>query len=278
MTKRLLGGNHKKITISGAPEKLVAKRPIPMFSFAAKARPLNALYVGPVFLSGDCQDSGDFFQPPWLFIAAIFGVCFNVIDMFKVFSSKKKREGYVYLLLAAICLTILAPFFELKKLLDTRFWMHPVIKPLLASSSLQSPVRVIVKGNKDDPICHNLRAFLKRIGHGVAEEHASYESSDDGDLRLVDNHITVLVIDSIAARDKYFLGEEAHLGKIMQNSVVVYSGKDNPFGDGTKIASKLMRYLVLSKGECKDTLAENVFSGIAIRAVKYLHHGHEELV
>jgi len=268
----------QKITISGAPERLVAKRPIPMFSFNTKARPRTAIYIGPCFISGDCADAGSSFTPPWLFIAALFAVGFNFIDIFRTLHSKKKREPYVYVLLAAICLTILAPFFELKKLVDTRFWMHPVIKPLLASGSLKTPIRVIVKGNKEDPICQNLRSFLTSIGHGVADEHKEYELSDGSDLRLIDNHITVLVIDSIAARDKYFLDDEAHLGKIMQNSVVVYSGSDNPFGDGTKIASQLMRYLVLSKGECKETLAENIFSGIAIRAVKYLHHGHEELV
>jgi len=268
----------QQITISGAPDKVLAKRPIPMFSLAWKPRPLNSLFVGPLFIKGDCQDSGSSFLPPWLFVAALFGVGFNFIDIFRTLASKKKREPYVYVLLAAICLTILAPFFELKKLVDTRFWMHPILKPLLSSSSLKEPIKVIVKGSTTDPICQNLRNFLKRMGHGVADEYLGYQNSEDGRLELIDNHITVLVMDSIASRNKYLAGDEAHLGKIMQNSVVVYSGNDNPFDDKSEIASMLMRYLVLSKNECKDTLAENVFSGIAIREVKYLHHGHEQLV
>jgi len=208
-----------------------------------------------------------------------FGVGFNFLDIFRTLNNKtKKRQSFVYFWLAAVCLLTLAPFFELKKLLDTRYWMHPVLKPLLASASLEAPIKAIVKGNPQDPMVINLRNFLTLIGHECHKDHVEYQNNDSGELRLIDDHITLLIIDSKESRDKYLGGEEQQLGKIMQNSVVVYSGADNPFGDGTPIASKLMRYLVLTKNDCKDGLAEQIFSGIAIRAVKYLHHGHEQLV
>jgi len=268
----------QQITISGAPEQLLAKKPIPMFSLAWKRRPLTALYVGPLYISGDCLDQGKSFLPPWLFILWLFGVGFNFLDIFRTLhNTKKKRAGWVYVWLACIVLLIIAPVFAIKQLLDTRYWMHPVLKPLLASASLQAPIRVIVKGNKDDPICRNLRNFVHSIGHGCAPEYVEYQDSDTPELKLMKDHITVLVIDSVATRDRWLAADEAQLGEIMQNSVVVYSNTDNPFGDGTPIAQKLMRYLVLSRNDCKDTLAENIFSGIAIRAVKYLHHGHEKL-
>jgi len=251
---------------------------IPKWSFNWKFRMGRSVHVGPIFIAGNCMDSGASFLPPWLFVAALFAVVFNFIDIFNTLHSKVPREGYVYLLLAAICCATLAPFFSAKTLLDTRFWMHPIIKPLLATASLQTPIRIIVKGNNEDPIVINLRNFIKRIGHAPLEEHLEYERSDKGELHLIGSHITVLVIDSIASRDKYLNGEEQAFGNIMQNSVVVYSGADNPFGDGTEVASQLMRYLVLTKGECKDSLAKSIFSGIAIRAVKYLHHGSEHLV
>jgi len=158
--------------------------------------------------------------------------------------------------------------------------MHPILKPLLASRSLDPPVKVVVKGSTNDPICQNLRLFLKDIGHGVANNSAAqeYENNDDGELKLVDNHITVLVLDSIPSRDKYLNKDEHKLAKILQNSIVVYSGPENPFADGSKVGNLLGGYLVLTMKDCGLTLADNILSGVAVRTVKYLHHGHEELV
>jgi len=282
------------ITISGAPERVVAKAPIPMFNLNIfRTRPRGSLYVGPIFISGDCKDVGSAFTPPWLLLMAIAGVGFNFIDMFSTFSKSKKndtkKQPYVYIVLAAICLTILAPFFELKKLIDTRHWMHPILKPLLASTSLQNRIRVLVKGSSTDPVVNNLREFFSLIGHGtdgrglhdqdalIEAKVREYELLEDGELSLIDNHITVLVLSSIEERDKYLNKDESKLAKILQNSVVVYTGTKNPFGDGTKVGTLLMGYLVLTQADCGMTMADNILSGVAVRTVKYLHHGHEEL-
>jgi len=262
---------------------------------------VNALYVGPLFLAGDCTESGTYFLPPWLLILATFAVGFNFIDIYRTLKSPQKRLGYVYVLLGAIACICLAPFFELKKLLNTRYWMHEVFKPLLASRALKEEMkkapkkesvvatgakeehridqlRVIVKGSAQDRVCANLRSFLKSIGHGVDEQYDEYEKAEDGKLELKENHITVLVIGSIEARNKWLGGDEQALGLLMQNSIVVYSGDDNPFGDGTAVAQILMKYMVLTKGACAQNLAKDIFSSIAVRVVKYLHHGHEQLV
>jgi len=298
--KAYLWWKSQQITISGAPERVLSRSPIPMFSLnLARSRPVNALYVGPLFLAGDCTESGTYFLPPWLLLLATFAVGFNFIDIYRTLKSPQKRLGYVYVLLGAIACICLAPFFELKKLLNTRYWMHEVFKPLLASRALKEDMknapkretvsatkeehridqlRVIVKGSADDRVCANLRQFLSSIGHGVDDQYAEYEKAEDGKLELKENHITVLVIGSIEARNKWLGGDDQALGLLMQNSIVVYSGDDNPFSDGTEVAQTLMRYMVLTKDACKQNLAKDIFSSIAVRVVKYLHHGHEQLV
>jgi len=284
----------QQITISGAPERVLAKAPIPMFSLNCfKRRPKDAIYVGPIFIAGDCKDSGSAFTPPWLLLMALGGIAFNFIDIFSSFSKSKKndtqKQPYVYLVLAAICLTILAPFFEVKKLIDTRFWMHPILKPLLASTSLKHRIRVIVKGKSDDPVCNNLRNFFTLIGHGTDDRglHGEdavkeakvreYELSDDGELSLLDNHVTVIVLADLKERDKYLDKDADKLAKILQNSVIAYSGSENPFGDGSKVGNFISGYLVLTMRDCGMAMADCILSGVAVRAVKYLHHGHEEL-
>jgi len=152
---------------------------------------------------------------------------------------------------------------------------------------------LIVKGSSADPVCLNLRRFLKNIGHGVDDEKTfidpwskdktpmkvkDYEESELGGLKLLPNHITIIVMNSIDERDKWLAGTDVEMGEMMQNSIVVYSGKDNPFSDGTANASRLMKFLVLSRNDCQNNLAKDIFSSIAVRVVKYLHHGHEELV
>jgi len=151
--------------------------------------------------------------------------------------------------------------------------VHTALKPLLASAALEKRIKVIIKGTATDPIVHHLRNFLRLSGFGVTEPEILDYQDNDADLHLYKDHITVLIIDSIAKRDRYLLScEKLKLEHVMKTHIVIFSGKENLFAGG----EKLYPYLQLVQRDLGDGLALALFSSIAVRAVNYLHHGHEQ--
>jgi len=186
--------------------------------------------------------------------------------------ANRKKIPECYLLLGVFLGVVLAPIFEIKGLLDTRRWVHTALKPLLASAALEKRIRVIVKGNPADLVVQNLRNFLTLAGFGVDEREILDYQDNDADLKLYRDHISVLIIDSIKRRDQYLLScDKPKLEKVMKTHVVIFSGKENLFAGG----EKLYPYLQLVQKDLGDGLALALFSSISVRAVNYLHHGHE---
>jgi len=261
------------ISVSGAPEYVTARSPLPMFAFNPRLPPQRALSCGPVFIAGGCTDSGKSFMPPWLFLLALFGLAFNASDIYNTVHGKSKKIIETYLLLGVFLGVVIAPFLEIKGLLDTRRWVHTALKPLLASAALEKRIKVIIKGTATDPIVHHLRNFLRLSGFGVTEPEISEYQDNDADLHLYKDHISVLIIDSIAKRDRYLLScDKLKLEHLMKTHIVIFSGKENLFAGG----EKLYPYLQLVQKDLGDGLALALFSSIAVRAVNYLHHGHEQ--
>jgi len=263
----------QNITISGVPEHVVPQDPIPRFSLNIfrMRTPKNSLFVGPLFIAGDCSETGTFFCPPWLLIMALIGMGFCCIDFLGLLlDGSTHRQAWVFLLLGAIGITSLAPFFEISKLINARFFLNPILKPLLASRSLNGGVRVVVRGKFTDPICATLRNFIKSIGHEPDPKMGV--DPDEVDVRLIKNHINVIVIDSIKSRDEWFSGDAGAVQKVMENSIVIYSGDDNPFTNDP-LGQKLMKYLVLVKKWEGQGLASSIFSGLSVRVVRLLHRG-----
>jgi len=191
---------------------------------------------------------------------------FCSFDFLDFFNDTETRSPWIYLLLGAIAFTNLSPFFETQKLLNARYFMHPVLKPLLASRALHGGVKISVEGNINDPICRNLKIFIKSIGH------LSEQDNDECDYKInkYPNTVNVIIIDSVESRDKWFANMDEE--KIMAQSVVVYSGDDNPFTNDEK-GKRLMKYLVLVKKWEGMNLASSIFSGISVRVVSMLYQG-----
>jgi len=243
-----------------------------MFAFYPRLPPIKALSCGPVFIAGGCTDSGKSFMPPWLFIFALFGLAFNASDIYSTVHGKAKKIIETYLLLGVFLGVVLSPFFEIKGLLDTRRWVHTALKPLLASAALEKRIKVIVKGDAKDPLVHHIRHFLQLAGFGVTEQEIHDYENNDAELKLYKDHISLLVINSIDARNRYLLScDRPKLEHVMKTHIVIFSGKENLFAGG----EKLYPYLQLVQRDLGDGLALAIFSSISVRAVNYLHHGHE---
>jgi len=109
---------------------------------------------------------------------------------------------------------------------------------------------------------------VKSIGHnpGGVNDH---RQEVDFQLDVMDNTVNIIVIDCIESRDLWFKNKE-RVQRIMERSIVIYSGDDNPFTNDT-IGQRLMKYLVLVKKWEGSGLASSIFGGVSVRLVGMLH-------
>jgi hypothetical protein len=163
----------QKISGAGVPSNVVPKGwHIPRFSILGRiVVKEGSLTVGPVFLQGDCRDSGRRVALPYLFFTAALGVGVNFWDLYNKFSGahvastpgdhsndasvEHSALDFTWLVLLALCNTI--PFIAWPNLFETRRGLHVALKPLLASKSLSGGVKVRVVGNGQDGVVRNLR-------------------------------------------------------------------------------------------------------------------------
>ena len=73
--------------------------------------------------------------------------------------------------LAILALCNLAPFTAFGSLFETRTEVHPVLRPLLASKSMNGGVKITIEGLADDPLAQSLKAFLTSIGHNAQDNN-----------------------------------------------------------------------------------------------------------
>jgi len=270
------GGAYKwwrdqSITISGAPEQVLVGDPIPYFSLRpARISLRHDLYVGPVFLSGDCTRTGTYFTPPILFFGLLLGVALVVIDIFKAGTN---RQGWVFVIYIILLLFCLLPLFELRNLLDTRkLYVHPVMKPILASRAF-TRVSVYVCGPSDNAAVCVLRQWFNILGNGVPQEEVNKQ--DDVRLHLPANSVKIVVLDSCEARDRLFSGTKEEILKEFETSILIWSPKkkdDMPFTDDP-IGRTLMQYLVLVQPWEKDGLAKSIMTAVSSKVVQLMHTG-----
>ena len=196
----------QKISGGGVPSHVVPTywHSIPRFKLTGTIRvPQRALTAGPAYLAGDCSSQGYRFFPPYLFILALLALAANFIDLFFTFRNSKCDDmtsgcvdnsnchtiiDYVWLGVMAAC--NLAPFTAWSSLFDTRTEVHPVLRPLLASKSMNGGVRITIQGDLDDPIVANLNKFLTSIGHNAADRStaAAAASADAASKRSAELH------------------------------------------------------------------------------------------
>lgn len=71
------------ISGAGVPDNLVpAGWPMARFSLTGRlVLPEKSVDVGPVYLSGDCKQTGQSLAPPWLLLIALVAVGINIWDM-----------------------------------------------------------------------------------------------------------------------------------------------------------------------------------------------------
>jgi len=175
----------QQISGGGVPSHVVPTHwhTIPKFSLNMRTIrvPQRSLTAGPVYLAGDCSSTGLSFYPPYLFFLALLALASNFIDLWITFEindcsgpdgscSSNCRDiiDYVWLLVIACC--NLAPFTVWRLLFETRTDVHPVLRPLLASKSMNGGVKIKVEGDATDPIVNNLNAFLTKIGHNAQDK------------------------------------------------------------------------------------------------------------
>lgn len=174
---------------------------IPRFSLRGKFYvPPRSLTAGPIYLAGDCSESGTRFFPPYLFFLALIAVCANFGDLYLTFRNTDcVREDvtrdngervewtkdvmtchtpidYIWLGIMASC--NLAPFTVWSSLFETRTEVHPVMRPLLASKSMKGGVKITIHGHDSDPIVINLNNFLTDIGHNAKQKRSITEGDE----------------------------------------------------------------------------------------------------
>lgn len=178
----------QRIGHSGVPNHVVPTHwhTIPRFTLMGTlVLPQRALFAGPTFLAGDCSSTGQRFLPPWLFLLAVISVAANAIDLYvtfyrndcnKVTSSGCPDDANCHGVIDFVWLAILAAFnltpflCAWSSLFETRTDVHPVLRPLLASKSMNGGVRITIEGDADDPIVQNLNRFLTNLGHNAKDE------------------------------------------------------------------------------------------------------------
>jgi len=164
----------QSISGAGVPDNLVPSN-WPMSRFSLKGRmfiPEKSIDVGPMYLSGDCKQTGQSLALPWLLFLAIIAVAINLYDIVvdKYLHSDGLHSAVDYVFLGFIAGCNCAPFIGFSYLLDRRRDAHVVLRPLLASRSMgKDGIKVRVVGHPSDPIYVALKSFLMAIGHLAAD-------------------------------------------------------------------------------------------------------------
>ena len=317
----------QKISGGGVPSHTVATswHTIPKWTITGRIQmDPRALTAGPVYLAGDCSSAGQRFFPPYLFLLAVAAVVANFVDLYFTFKNTDctygvltKNDGervpmhenpsschntidYIWLGIMAVC--NLAPFTAWPSLFETRTDVHPVMRPLLASKSMNGGVKITIVGHDSDPIVANLNKFLTIIdhnakkhattatGHGLSGGQAEAAERDRlkslrklNDSMAADDapkqkevslaagfsqSITIYVMNDFTQRDALFGKDDFPFDP--RTSLFVWSASGDPFTKD-EIGERLMRFLVLVAAWDRNLLAENLFSAVGVRVVDMLH-------
>ena len=157
----------QQIAGAGVPNNIVATGwPMSRFSLWGRLHPgLKAVCVGPVYLQGDCQKTGQRISPPWLLLLAILAVTINFVDLYQKMTGSDPHTVVDFISLALLSMCNLMPFIALDQLVETRIYLSTALKPLLASKAVGGGVSVRVIGDPDLSIVLALRKFLTKLGH-----------------------------------------------------------------------------------------------------------------
>jgi hypothetical protein len=214
--------------------------------------------------------------------------------------------------LAILAAFNLTPFLcAWSSLFETRSDVHPVMRPLLASKSMNGGVRISIDGDPDDPVVQALNKFLTNIGHNAAQEQQQCApppaaaasaavapeqngtrggelskgqllSPSCGSLHAgislaagFNASVKVFVMRTIAQRDALFGSEQFPFDP--RSSLFVWSHPHSDPFTKDEIGERLMRFLVLVAAWDRALLAENLFSAIGVRVVDMLRQWEKHM-
>jgi len=264
----------QNITIAGAPDEVVPGEPIPKWALTTKLIDYrNDVYVGPVFLSGDCKTSGTYFCPPVLFIGTVLGLILVLVDCYNAMNN---IQSWVYIIFIILILVALVPFFELPRLFDTRrLYVHPSLKPLIASHSFSKErVKVYVCGPNDSPLVQSLRHFFRLLGNGAPADMEDKQS--DVHFQVPKNSMKIVVCTSLEGRNEYLGGDPKQMLFELENSVLLYDSDQMPFGSDP-IGKVFAEYMVLLCADQGQSLAKSILAAVSTKVVQITHKGEAGL-
>jgi hypothetical protein len=213
--------------------------------------------------------------------------------------------SFVLILSMAIC--NLAPFTAWPSLFETRTDVHPVMRPLLASKSMNGGVKITIVGHDSDPIVANLNKFLTIIDHNARKHKTTAHGLTGGQAEAAERDrlkslrklndsmaaddapkqkevslaagfsqsITIYVMNDFAQRDALFSNDDFPFDP--RTSLFVWSASGDPFTKD-EIGERLMRFLVLVAAWDRNLLAENLFSAIGVRVVDMLRQNDHDIL
>lgn len=283
----------QQLSGAGVPNYMVPYGwPIPRFSLWGRIFvPPKTVDVGPLYITGDCLETGRRFYPPYLLLLALISIGASVVDLYLKFTGDTPHTALDFVWLGAVCLCNVAPFFAGKELMETRRELHVSLRPLLSSRSFDGQgVKVRLRtGDVQDPVYLGLRDFLTDIGHLYDESNGSAttptaasdatsssstspssSSSSSSSSQFPLQNISVYVINSLSFRDELFGG--AGPLKFDKNALFVWSAMDEkqlPFTQDVA-GQRMMRYLVLVAVWERNNLAASLFSALSVRVVDIL--------
>ena len=260
------------ISGAGVPEVVVptSSWPIPRFSLRGRLfLPEKTLAVGPVFLAGDCSDTGMCVAIPWLLLAVLVavGVCAWIITDVLLADWHDLTIIDFLLLSCVLAINICPILLGGQDLLDTRRFIHANLRPLLASRAVGGGVLVEIIGNRQDFIVQILNKFLGLIGHlkpspeelqhlwslevarnrlydlnamRTSQDERSTQRERERRVQFQEYHarlrtrhrvLRIVVMDSLESREQYFGEDEDQEMHALKDSSTIYiwSGAGDPF-------------------------------------------------
>lgn len=99
---------------------------IPTFKIIGKVKlPRGSISCGPIWISGNCLNSGVCQSLPWHFIFALIAVFCSIGDMYLKYNYDAELHQQIdYIWLFAVCLCNCAPFWAYEQLFDTRIFCN----------------------------------------------------------------------------------------------------------------------------------------------------------
>jgi hypothetical protein len=145
--------------------------------------PPQGLSVGPLYLVGDCSDTGTTFSFPWLFLIAISGLLSFVYDVWMKWNvlgglrlDSPISHFFILGFLSLMAIMMIFPLYVLRnKMLETRTKCSAALRQVLASrafcsdiTTAKTGVRIEIIGAETDRVAQTVFQFTVALGHSYS--------------------------------------------------------------------------------------------------------------